>query len=320
MSDETQGTQDSGPSLRDTIESAVASHTASPDIESAVNGAVEHRDREVREQSRGKAGLDREGQASEARRKAVRDAVSETKTKLAAQGGSKPMKPGEAPVGPPPNWDRDAKASWNDLPQEVRLAELRQHAELKPHFERLAEYDRVMAPVRDTYRQHGLKTDAEAIGRLLEWEATMRDPARNRQAAIDLMRQVGIDPRELAAMAGGAPPQSYGHQPQVAPQAYEAASSQLGKFAQGKEHFEAVRETMGALIQARASRYVTADGSINLTKAYADACRLDGLTDAPRARPAPSSPARGSERWKDPRRSGTSVGDSLRAAFAASRG
>lgn len=307
---------ESGPSLRDHIESAVASHSSSPDVESVVNGAVEHRDREVREKARGNTALDREGRATETRRAQIREAVVAGKAK-AATGSVAPPKPGEAPIGAPPTWSKDAAASWKDLPQEVRLAELRQHAELKPHLERLDAIDKVAAPHRERFQKYGLKSEAEAFGRLLEWESHLSNPATQKQAALNLIAQYGLNPHELAAMAGGAP---QSNQPQQHdPQLVQAANSQISQFAKGRDHFDKVRETMGALIQARASRYVTANGSINLDKAYADACRAEGLTEGPRSRAVPSSP-RGASEGRRAGNSSNSVGDSLRAAFAAARG
>ena len=41
-----------GPSVRDTVEAAYASHTASPDTTSIVNGAIADRDREIRTRDR----------------------------------------------------------------------------------------------------------------------------------------------------------------------------------------------------------------------------------------------------------------------------
>ena len=58
----------------------------------------------------------------------------------------------------------------------------------------------------------------------------------------------------------------------------QEAHQQLTQFSQGKRHFEKVRYRMGELIKANRDRYIR-DGTVNLSKAYADACKQAGRGD-----------------------------------------
>lgn len=298
-----------GNGLRDTIEAAVASHSSSPDIESVVSGAVEQRAREIRTRSKS----DRpdshqlEAEQSDKRRQAARDAVNEAKLK-AAQGPRDPAKPASIPPGPPATWDKAAQAAWHDLPQEVRLAELREHADLQTAVEpRLKAHDEIrqaFEPLKPVLQAAGITDEVQGVKALLGWESRFRNPETRMAAFHDLARQYGVD---LGGM--GSPMQPA---PQASPEHIELASRTVSQFAQGKDHFETVRETMGLLIQRHPDKYVSGNGA-DLDRAYRDACRVDGIapeTTAKRAS-AVSPSSRAPAVQASPKASGNSVRDSI---------
>ena len=203
-------TESGSPSLRDRVEAAVASHSPGPDLESITNGAVEQRDRELRHRDRhDEKGRIWEGDRSDRLRDTICRSVHQEKLKAAA-GPTQSPKTHQAPAGAPASWDLNAKAQWHDLPQEARLAVQREQTEamnaietnLKPHLERLTALDQVIAPSRAVFQRYGVKTDAEAVQRLFEWEHSLRsDP---RVGIQRLAHQLGVDLHELVGV-----PQQY---------------------------------------------------------------------------------------------------------------
>ena len=209
-------TESNSPTIRDHLEASYASHTPSPDIDSIVSGAVEQRDREVRTRDRA-APLDHheyEGASKDRLRSTIRGAIHETKLKVAT-GPTQPLTKHEALAGPPPAWDLDAKAAWHELPEPVRLAVQREQAEamngietkIAPHLREHAEIKQVLAPARERYQQHGLRSDAEAVHRLVSWEAAIANPQTRVQSIAEIMMQNGVTVHDLFALAGA--PQQY---------------------------------------------------------------------------------------------------------------
>ena len=271
-----------GTPIRDHIEAAVASHSSSPDVGSVVNGAVEH-DRATRHRDRAKPvdHFQHSGLSSTQLRSTIRNSIHENKLKIAA-GPTQSTKPHEVAAGPPKSWDLNAQAQWHDLPQEARLAIQREEVEMAnaiqtkvaPHLQSYAELDQVLGPVRERYAQHGLKSDAEAVHRLVQWESAFSNPATKVQAAAELMVANGITIPDLLALAG-VDPRQYQQQQHyqqhyqqqydpVAAQQEQAMHQHLSQFARGRPHFEKVRHSMGMLISAHGERYSSPDGSINL--------------------------------------------------------
>ena len=156
-----------------------------------------------------------------------------------------------------------------------------------------------------------------------------RNPQTRVQSIAEIMMQNGVTVHDLFALAG-APQQyqqyaqHYGGDPVAQQmqdqQGMQEAHQQLTQFSQGKRHFEKVRYRMGELIKANGDQYISRDGTVNLSKAYADACKQAGLGDnrsnanvSPRSRSpavAPDTPMRG----------GSSVRNSIIAAYQQSRG
>lgn len=278
--------QSPGPSIRDHIESAVAVHAkTSPDIESKVSGAVEHRDRDIRarDRERNPGARQWEGEASDKRRAAIRDAFAQEKQKVAKEAvapraeqspaGSVTLAPGA-----PSTWDSTAKAEWDQLSPATRLAIQRDHAGFAKHSQ---EIEAALAPSRDEFKKHGL-SEGQAVSKLFEWERAFRNPQTRIQAVHSLMRQYGVTPEHL----GAGPQQQY----QSNPQEVAAAGQRLNQFAKGRSNFEQVRETMGLILERYPERY-TQNGDVNLDKLHADACRAEGVTGrAPAQTPAASRP------------------------------
>lgn len=304
---DTHASEGAIPSTRDYIESAIAAHTSGPDVSSAVSGAVEHRDRELRQRDRQThpSRFDNQGERSDQLRQHIRDAFTQERLKSSDQASApiQPTKPGEvAAPGAPASWDSTAKPYWPDLPAAVRLAIQRDHAGFANATVNPA-MEAVLAPARQEYTKHGLK-DHEAVGRLMEWEAAVRNPATRIQAARALMQQYGMTLQDLA---GG--PQNY--QPQASysdPAAVHAEGQRLAKFAQGRGHFEQVRESMGLLLSRFPNRYSQSDGTVNLDALYSAACKVEGLNTNP-VPPRPRAPAAQGDRRA------VSVRESIRAAM-----
>ena len=309
-------------SLRDQLVASVAEHTAGagPDLDSIVSGAREERDQGLREKDRERRadGRQWEGEQSDKRRTAIRNALNEEKLK-AARGSPQPATAVNLKPGAPASWDQAAKADFHTLPEHLQLAAKREEAGYKAALERepriaaYAEIDKVLAPVRETFRAAGVESDAEALSSLLGWESLIRNPQTRAQAFHDLARQYGSSLHEIMGVGGQQPAM------QASPEQVAQASREIGQFSQGREHFAKVRESMGLLISRHGERYLQANGSINLEAAYRDACKLEGLNVGaaqPRTRPVArsSSPAPRAE----PRQS-VPVRDTLMSAVRDSR-
>ena len=85
-----------------------------------------------------------------------------------------PHVPLQAPAGPPSSWSADAKALFNELPPAVQAAIAKREGEISNGFSQYrdrtqshAQIELMLAPRRQAFQQHGLKSDAEAIEKLL---------------------------------------------------------------------------------------------------------------------------------------------------------
>jgi len=265
-----------------------------------VSSSREIRDRDIKEKSKGLTPHEYEGYSRDKRRDDIRRALDESSRKAVQP---KPdLQTGEVPAGAPATWSREAKVHWDSLPPQVKTAALRDHAGFQKPMAEYAELDKVLSPHREVYRQHGVKNDAEAVQVLLRWEQGLRNPETRMQALQMLAQSYGVD---LGQVSGAA------QQPrnQVEPQEAKAIEGHLTKFSEGRPHFNQVRTSMGMLISAHPERY-SANGKVDLDRAYREACRIEGLSN-PRP-PSPAAPGL--------RRQGPSVRDELVASIARSRG
>jgi hypothetical protein len=149
---------------------------------------------------------------------------------------------------------------------------------------RYSEIEQVLAPVRSVFQQAGARSDAEAINRLLSWEAAIRqNPA---QAIPALARQYGVDLASLAQNPGSnqTPPDAAVQLQQYVQQAIqpvqselqriqsERAASEIAQFSKDKPYFEKVKVQMGQLMAQGAAA--------DLDKAYQMAIWSDPETRA----------------------------------------
>lgn len=177
-------------------------------------------------------------------------------------------------IGPPPGWSAESKAVFATLPDHVKNDLIKREKEVSDGFKKYSdetkkyqEIEQVLAPIRQTYQQVGVKSDAEAIKSLLGWEASFRNPVTRMQAFHNLARQYGINlnsPSTQASDAQGIPDQLRpvldqfgqltqqvtGIQGELQRSREEQVSKTLTDFAKDKPHFEKVRMRMGQLIQA----------------------------------------------------------------------
>lgn len=142
--------------------------------------------------------------------------------------------------------------------------------------------DQAVAPFRSAYQQAGLKSDAEAINRLFQWEQAVRsNPA---QTIFQLARQYNVDLSQLAQGHSQAP------QGQEIPEhlrpvlsevdqirqevsrvngeimssRQERIASELSTFAKDKPHFEKVRVRMGQMMAAGIASPTDLDGAYQM--------------------------------------------------------
>ena len=316
-------------SLRDSLESAYASHSVSPDIESIVSGAKEEQTRELRSRNEALPADKHQREAADvdSRRSKIREALNEAKMKAARGESSSPAERTSAPsagisavdipAGPPAAWDKRAQALWHQLPPEVRVATQRAEAAYKtaieshPHLKDYRVIDEALAPLRPVLQQHGIQTASQAVTRLLDWEGRFRNPQTRIQAFHQLAHEYGVD---LGQFGGGM--QMQHQQPQYTAEHVASAERTISQFA-SRPNFAKVSATMGGLIMAEPSRYSRADGSVDVELAFQDACKVKGIGAASpqeRRRAAlpsgPSSRAPASSEMTR-RGSGASVRDSL---------
>jgi hypothetical protein len=329
---------DSG--IRKHIESAVATHAPDPDINSLVNGAVEENNRHIRERNDRKAnGSDlKDIKPQDRLRASIRAAVQEAKRK-AAQPQATAAKGAEAPVGPPVSWSSDAKAVWNDLPHDVRMAALREQKSyadaVTPLAKQYAEIEKAIAPHRDIIPKH--ISEPAAINELFGWYRALQSPHKATALAV-LMNQTGVSLQDVANVVAQA--QQY-YQQQQQPQQFQQSQYQqaddpaieaqktakiaatLATFSRDKPYFQAVRRSMGLLLSAHGEQYLRHDGETDLDKLYKDACRVEGYgaehnrtkraaAISPSTR-SPSGPLSTTERGKG-------IRGAIKAAFQEARG
>lgn len=186
---------------------------------------------------------------------------------------SQPSKAG----GIPPGFSTETKAFLDTLPPDhpIKRDLEKRESEIsngfKTYSEKAKQYDaldQVLAPSRSVYQQHGLKSDAEAVSRLFEWEAAVRhNPAH---ALTQLARQYGVDLSQLAQGNSQAPQgqeipehlrpvlDQFGQmsqtvasmQTEIQNARTEKIASELSTFAKDKPHFEKVRVRMGQMMAA----------------------------------------------------------------------
>ena len=181
-------------------------------------------------------------------------------------------KPPEVPQKrPPSSWKKDAQAAWETLPEHVKDDVLRRETDFhrgieqyKVHAQRALAYEQALAPYQDTLKALNVAPEV-AIGALFKADSILRNGLPHEKAAYfaQLAQEYGV-PLDGIEQAPPVDPayrallnevrqlrQSEQQREQERQRAeMEQLNSTISKFAEGKEHFESVRDDMAALLQA----------------------------------------------------------------------
>jgi hypothetical protein len=214
--------------------------------------------------------------------------------------------PASKPFAPPPGFSTETKAFLATLPEDhpIKRDLAKREGEvsngIKTYSDKAKNYDaidQIIAPVRSTFQQAGISSDADAIKVLLGWEAGFRNPATRQQAFLNLAQQYGFDISTLVPSSQSGSPSAaqqdipdqlrpvidqFGNVAQQV-QSVEArlqnwentqVAERLSAFAGSHPHFEAVRVQMGQLMSAG----IVPPG--DLEKAYQKAIALNDEVSA----------------------------------------
>lgn len=224
----------------------------------------------------------------------------------------------------PSSWTKEGQAEFVKLPPGVLRNEILRREDsihkgieqYKGAAQRGREFDEAAQPYTSMLQQLGVQPQ-EAFKALLNAESQLRNgsPAQKAQMTLKLISDYGIDRDALLQAL------QVGEQPQVDP-AYqelhqkvqslesqqaerertdraresEALNSEIARFSQGKEHFEAVRDDMAALIQVGKAK--------TLDEAYQKAIRLnDDVWKAEQAKQRAADQTELAKRAKEAKRS-----------------
>jgi hypothetical protein len=319
-------TNDTG--LKDQIESAVVTHGHDPDADRVEAIANDHREMVRRAPDPKNVRTISDFAPQDRLRATIRNAITAHKARDSGHPAFQPPAKGgqQAPIGPPVTWSQEAKIGWKDLPQETRLAALK---EQKTYFDaiepigqiarRAQEIDQAIAPYRG--RIPANVSEPQAIKALFEWEGALNNPHTRQAAFITLGQSLGLLPTDAGQYAQTSQPvgatMDQWHEREIA--------NELIEFSKGHEHFDKVRYNMGLILQNSGENYLDAKGQTDLEKLYRDACRTQGLhvSDArvvEKARRAAVSPgSRAPAAANQPAGRGHSVRDSIKAAIHSSR-
>jgi hypothetical protein len=162
----------------------------------------------------------------------------------------------ETAFSPPTSWTAEAKAEWEKLPPHLQDAVLKREMEIDNGFrqhsderQRLKEIDNLIAPRRQTFQQYGMKSDAEAIERLL----TISDGfSQNPVGTLQFLAQsFGIKPEQLFGAAQAGPSQEQLQSMIAQERAQAVAQYEVQMFEQNApEHYSLVRPIMQQLLQS----------------------------------------------------------------------
>jgi hypothetical protein len=154
-----------------------------------------------------------------------------------------PSEPSTA-AGPPPGWSAESKAFYNSLPADhpLRRDIAKREEEVSNGFKntsaKVKQFDaieQVIAPVRQTFQQAGIQSDADAIKALFGWEASFRNPASRHQAFHQLAKQYGFDLSTLVPSSQSGAPSAA----QDIPEPLRPVIDQFGNIVQQVQSVEA---------------------------------------------------------------------------------
>jgi hypothetical protein len=321
-------TNDTG--LKDQIESAVVTHGHDPDADRVENIARDHQEMVRRAPDPKNVRTISDFAPQDRLRATIRNAITAHKARDSGNPAFQPPAKGkDAPIGPPITWSQEAKIGWKDLPQETRLAALKEQKTYMDAVEpigliakRAHEIDQAIAPFRG--RIPANVSEPQAIKALFEWESVLNNPHTRQAAFVSLGQSLGLLPNDAGQYAQTS-------QPVVATmeqwQEREIATH-LQEFSKGHEHFDKVRYNMGLILQNSGENYINAKGQTDLEKLYRDACRAQGLhvssddrvRRADRAAVSPSTRAPSAANQSAGRGQGHDVRSSIKAAISEVRG
>ncbi len=321
--------------LRDQVESATVSAGYDPDRDRAENIARENREMVKRARDPQNVKSIQDFDPKDRLRATIRNAITAHKAKDAGNPAFQPPAKGsDAPIGPPVNWSSEAKAEFANLPQEVRLAALREQKAYQDSLQPIAEYAARAKLIEDAVAPHRSRipsgmTEPQAVSHLFEWQRALNDPATSRDAYVFLGQQLGLLPADFSQYQQSSSQPQYqqpNHASQEETQLGREIEKSLAEFAKGHEHFQTVRRQMGLLLQADHGKYTGPDGTANLVALYNDACRAQGLypggdvRQAQRAAVSPSGNRSPSGTASPERGKGHDVRSSIKSAIAEVRG
>ena len=245
------------------------------------------------------------------------------------------------PLSAPTSWSAEAKAEWQKLPPALQQAVSKREAEMSSGSQRWSDekrgYEETLAPLRAAAQSLGID-ERTGLNRLLSADQYLR---RDPQGAIAwLANAYKVD---LSKLASNPQPQQQQVDPALAQLHQEVFSlkstieqqraaeieSSINSFKEGKEHFDAVRVTMG--------RMMAAGEAGTMQEAYDKACwanpevrqkLISGQTEAAtrqlRERETADKARRGAisvsgspaGQAPAPKRDYATVEDAVRAAFA----
>lgn len=192
----------------------------------------------------------------------------------AVQPTEQPQERSQASLTPPRGWSAEEKAMFTALPPAIQAAVSRREEQFsqgaQQWTERVRQYEQAVAPASVLSQQYQMP-EGEVIKRLVDAERRLQQDAPN--AIAELAQAYGVD---LAALVNGSPqPQRQAQQsfdPNIIPQLVErqvtekltayqqdqALNSEIQQFAGARgadgqaahPHFEAVKSTMGILLQS----------------------------------------------------------------------
>lgn len=260
MEDEILDTQDTAPTMDETIAATLAdiqARDSQPDEETEV---VDETPEETEQRARDEKGRFAAKQAEESPLEPVIETPAEpvVEEPLAVEVQRLGLR-------------KEEVAAWKEANPVLQQALLRRSEEMHRGLEQYrgaAQFANTMAeafrPYEQTLQQLGLAPDV-AVGKLLQVDSALRHGNAQQKAATiaSLVQQYGVDMNEVANIPPP-DPQYNALQNQVAQlqgfisnfqrtqaeQQEATLNSELATFAQGREHFQTVREDMAALLQA----------------------------------------------------------------------
>ena len=175
-------------------------------------------------------------------------------------------------IKPPSSWKKETQAKFSTLPPDIQAEIIRREDDqlrgIKTYKDSADKYERAIAPYKQTIESLG-RTPDQAISGLLQTDATLRNGSPSQKVAMvqRIIEEYGIKPEWFVDTQQANP--EVGHLESRLAQ-YEAQqarivadqqareqellNSNIQDFAKNNEHFEAVRERMGSLLQGGAAQ------------------------------------------------------------------